>query len=832
MANSFVVDRKLGAVPVEKLLDVRAQIRIVGTVDTPITDALDRPVLAGGQDLQPNEFYPAEKNPSLQFYLPLYQIALDAQGQPQVELRYKAGDANEVGRLTLTLAWTPPAGRPGMHSMVFRESRVIDHVASLSLRYRVGMEGVSGAAAEGAREQTVPLQPLQQLGNQLARSTTIFTDKALFDTVYQAMGGERRSATLDIQLAARVGVRTWKQVIIGRPGITDQAKVLERRDVLFTEMVQKESLATMQRDAATGNARVKIVAPPPDEQASLDMARTAVARPEMVRMMAQPAGTPILRERTAVPRAAMMARPVTALRPAGTMAVDPAVSVVRSEPVEVASRISNDTLVRINAPALSEAVADSDLQIAGRKAVPVQVALDSTRRPAVLDTTLENRQSLPFAFDPAVNQSVFAVQGFEPGGIHLLLPLLLQSPEDPSKTYTVYQDNLMRDVVHVTPTEFRMERDPTPTYLPALNFVASQFSTTDKDNDGIADLMLRVTAIYRLEPWLDPDVLELARVELAKQGLVARFMTTVSQDAKLSLDLDLLGTEQQRNAAKIDPDTGITDTLDLDENTFLRLWRERLANPTGAITGLVTFRLFDGSMAPVRVRLSLWETSAQLFDVSFAGPVPEQPGRYRVRVRNRVESPVWIAALPGDLLAGGAAARPVDPQASTGQLLKPQETREIEYSVEPAATPVVDFTPTVIGRPEPDVAALLKKLLLTGGGGPLGFPLTVKAAQGTFGQAAGPDGPLTGLLVEFDDGTRVTLTPDVPQQDVTLIGRLIAHIQGKADESQRYFYRVTDLYANGDGARTNWQEGQGTATSGGQDAATLEVGSASARLDS
>ena len=135
----------------------------------------------------------------------------------------------------------------------------------------------------------MPLQPLQQLGNQLARSTTIFTDKALFDAVYQAMGGERRSGTLDIQLAAPVGMRTWKQVIIGRPGITDQAKVLERRDVLFTDMVQKESLATMKRDAATGNARVKIVAPPLREQASLDMARAAVARPEVVRMMAQPA---------------------------------------------------------------------------------------------------------------------------------------------------------------------------------------------------------------------------------------------------------------------------------------------------------------------------------------------------------------------------------------------------------------------------------------------------------------------------------------------------------------------------------------------------------------
>ena len=185
----------------------------------------------------------------------------------------------------------------------------------------------------------------------------------------------------------------------------------------------------------------------------------------------------------------------------------------------------------------------------------------------------------------------------------------------------------------------------------------------------------------------------------------------------------------------------------------------------------------------------------------------------------------------GTCLREARSARPVDPAASIGQLLKPQEARQIEYSVEPAATPVLDFTPTVIGRPEPDVVALLKKILSTGNG-PLGFPLTVKAAQGVFGQAAGPDGPLTGLLVEFDDGTRVTLTPDVPQEEVTLIGRLIAHIQGKDDESQRYFYRVTDLYANGDGARTNWQEGQGTATSGGQDAATLEVGSASARLDS
>src|SRR5262245_30911518 len=208
MASAFVVDRQLGAVPVTQLLAVRTQLVTIGTIDRPVTTLVDRPVLAGGQALQPNVLCSAERSSALRYYLPLYQLAMDAQRQPAVELRYKAGAANEIGRLTLTLTWTPPQAA-GV------ELRVIDHVASLALTYRVPVQG-DGAAlavATGAREHTVPLQPLQQLGNQLARSTTVFTDKALFDSVYQAMGGQQRSATLDIQITARVGVRTWRQVI-------------------------------------------------------------------------------------------------------------------------------------------------------------------------------------------------------------------------------------------------------------------------------------------------------------------------------------------------------------------------------------------------------------------------------------------------------------------------------------------------------------------------------------------------------------------------------------------------------------------------------------------
>ena len=819
MANTFVVDRKLGAVPVAKLLDVRTQLRVVGTFEQNVTDMADRPVLSGGQTLEPGTLYPAERNASLRFYLPLYQLLMDAQGQPAVELRYAAGEANEVGRLTITLTWT-------LGITVALEKRVMDHVAALSLRYRVTVQGsaADGAGAMGTREQTVPLQPLQQLGNQLARSTTIFTDKALFDTVYQAMGGAQRNATLDLQIMARVGVRTWRQVIVGRPGMADQAKVLAGRDALFTDMVQRETLSPVRRDPTTGNARVKMMVAVPEEQARLETARAVIERPETRRMMAERAGTPVLRERTGAPRVAMMTRPAVAMRPVATITdTTPAATTLahaRLDAIEGQPRVTAATLSRVNAPRLSQAVAESDLQIAGRRAVPIRVALDRTHRPAIVDSTLENKQSLPFVFDPSINKSVFAVEGFDPGGIHLLLPLRLATPD--GSTHVVYQDNLMRDVVHVTPSEFRLERDPTAPYLPAVSFLASEFSTTDNDQD--ADVLFRVAAVYRLEPWLDPDVVELARAELLRQGHVARFMTSVSQDAKLLLDLDLLGAAQQRAEAEIDPDTGITDALDLDQDTFVRLWRERLANPSGGgVTGRVDFRLFDGSPAQVPVRLSLWETSAELFDVSFVGPVPEQPACYRVLVRNRVESPAWITGLPPEVLAGGGVAYAVDAQSVIGQIVQPKETRPIDYCVQGATATVAGFEPTVIGRPEPNLAELLKQLMLTAGGGTLGFGLTVKAVQGAFDAPANAGEPLTGLLVEFDDGTRVTLSAAAPQAEVTLAGRLLDQILGTADDNQRYFYRVTNVHARGEGARTDWREGQGTTA--------LEVGTAVVRLD-
>jgi hypothetical protein len=46
---------------------------------------------------------------------------------------------------------------------------------------------------------------------------------------------------------------------------------------------------------------------------------------------------------------------------------------------------------------------------------------------------------------------------------------------------------------------------------------------------------------------------------------------------------------------------------------------------------------------------------------------------------------------------------------------------------------------------------------------------------------------------------------------------------GRSGDSQRYFYRVTNLHASGEGARSTWEQGQGSGA--------LTITSARAKVD-
>lgn len=812
--TAYVVDSSLGAVPLDRMRAMRKRIWAGKPMasDNPI--ASDRPVLEGGQQLAANVLYPASNNAGVHYYLPLYKVAVD-NGKPGVELRYSGGESGNAGQLTIELTWDAPAPPAGV------QARAMDHLAQLELSFLIPVQ--NGPTSAG--RESIALQPLQQQGNGRAKSITIFAAKAQFDAVYQAMVDPNRQATLNVRIKARVGVRTWQQVVVGGMVTKDrQAAVLQRRGALFTQVLNNETLAGAGKRAPNVNS----IRVPMKMATAVDQQRAAAVHSMIAQPVAASQASVKSIGKASVAGAAMkmMGRPVAV--PAMTMSsalrsvrVAPAATAVAAQPAaRAAAPLSAVLLSRVNAPVLADAVVRSDLQINNRQALPVRIALGTERQPAIIDTELEAQQQFGFQF--AAASEVYAVAGFVSGGIHLLLPMLLTRAN--GTPAIAFQDNLMRDVVHIAPTQFRLQRDNEPPFLPGLAFLPADFGTTAADNAADAEVLFQVIMNYDLEPWVDPEIIELARAEVAKQGIPARFTPILPKEAKLSLDLDLLGDEQQRKDAKVETASGITDTLILDASLFTRIWRERLAQPGVGISGRVTYKLFDGTEAASDILITLWETSADVFEVDPLGPVSGQPGRQRVRVRNKIESPVTITGLPVDAVSPGVVANAADPGSVLNKRLEPQQTIEIDYQITPADAPVESIDPVVLGSVDPNISALLKGLMVSTGFSSLGFTVGVSTAAGAFGRTPQPgEEPLTGLLVEFDDGTKAKLTPESPAAEVSLLGRLTDALLGVETEQQRYFHRVTNLHPSGEGARTGWSEGR--------EGQALEVGTAVVKLD-
>lgn len=478
---------------------------------------------------------------------------------------------------------------------------------------------------------------------------------------------------------------------------------------------------------------------------------------------------------------------------------------------------------RVYAPRLQRAVAATDLKVTGIKAVPLRLALDHKKAPALLDAELEGRHAIPFHFDAALaeHRNIYAAAG-EGAPINILQPLQLVEADGQNRI--VYQDQLQREVVHVPPTEFRLLRSAQTPFAPSIGFLPAEFATAEGDDE--AEVFFEMAMNYQLAPWTDPRILDLAREALRQEGRVARFVSLVPEAADLSLDLDFLGDDRHRREAEVEHhghQGGFNDVLQLDQDTFTQLWRSQLSQP-GGIGGSVRQTWFDGTEVNAPVRMSFWQESDEVVESRLLEADPEQPDHYVVRLRNRIESPVTLRGLPAELLADGAVASVVDKAEWLGQTLPPQGSVDVVYQVEPAGTGVVHLEPVVVAEVGPDLNALLRRLLIKPGFESLGFALSVSALEGSFGPPEDGGSAVVGLVVEFDDGSRVELSEDEPEVEAQLSGRLLDQLMGQADDQQRYFYRVTNVHPDGEGARTSWFEGAGDTP--------LEVGPAFVALES
>lgn len=802
---SRLLDAKDAFTPRGEVVKGKGQVR---PADGPVLDSRTQP--------EPGRLYPAQHDPDLRYYLPDYQVAASG-ADPAVELEF-LGDAAEAGRLTVTLTWSVPEAADV-------EVRTMDHTVDLALAYQTPVRDETGRTT-GTVPQKVALQPPVPAGTRSATSTTTFPDRSAFQAVYQAMRDPDFQASLALQLRARVGVRTWRQVPVFLPKLEQVRKALDR-DVAITRVLQREDTAKVSLKQVMSHKPVRVrVRDHRDQDATKAKAKADAKAKVTARARARGRGrgkvtTGRVRDHrlglarvvhhtldtTRLARVAPPALTSTVLARAGVRvgavaAPAPAPPAGRRSERVVSDAVASSILqgaLKDRFLKVKDSVATSDFTVAQRKVIPVQIAVDRRSRPAVIQVDVSTSLDLPFVFPPTEHPSVYTGADDYDGALRFLIRRAITQPD--GSTVTVLQDSVLEHVVHLPPTRFRLGREDTSPYLPRIRFVLSEVATTDEDAD--TEVLFLASVVYELEPWTDPSIIEAVRFELAKEGLNPTFVVVAPTQASYVLD------GEERSEAQIDPEEGIRDVLDLDAGGFSQL-SHNLAD--AGVGGRVTFTLFDGSEAHAEARLSFREESSDLVDTIWTG---HEDGRSTVTVRNRTESPVTITGLPAVLVTPTARAVPLDASSVVGTRLAPLETLEVHYQVDDPDLPLTDLAPTVLALPDPDVQRLCAALIEgLPGYSSLSFTVPLVASDGAFAVTGDPSTQLTGLLVEFDDGSTATLTPDDPDVEAVLVGRLLDQIFADDDEErdQRFFYRVTNLHLGGEGARSAWQEGRGTST--------------------
>jgi hypothetical protein len=495
--------------------------------------------------------------------------------------------------------------------------------------------------------------------------------------------------------------------------------------------------------------------------------------------------------------------------------IHPTHPIIEAGVVQPAQPISDISplLNRAYAKNLSEMLVTSDLVVeeslnhAVFKALPLRLLLDDKQQPALLRTEAEVVQAVdPFWFLVDTNAYIFDMPGdLRPTKTHTLLPYQIVGQVG-EVISTFYQDSALPDQFYYEPQAFRLKRLDIPPYIPDLNFIFLNVVSQDAQE---TTLHYQVKMRYRALPYIDPDVLERARIQTGVPG--ARFIALSPSKTRVVLQVPLDDGALrllERDQVTVDfGEGGMSDTLDLSQTEFERVIAAFQLPDGVGLHGNVEATLLGENKAQVPIELSFKCNTGSVF--GYSQPTALGGGMYRVTLTNRIESPVYIhriydVSLP---LNGVVTSMTVEPIAP----VQPGGTFDITYSVNPPETVLTQIMPLLSTSIQPNLAQLIVRLLINQRYKDDTFSINVSLEDGYLGGAPSGGEPLTGVLVEFESGVSVTLNSIEPQS-VTLKMPLLPFLL-QDPGGQFYRYRTTNLHGSGEtlrlGMRSAWQTGFG-----------------------
>jgi len=645
--------------------------------------------------------------------------------------------------------------------------------------------------------------------------------KQEFDRIFEIMTERSFNGKLEIRCFATIGHRTWKQIVVGDINLATQVLAFAEKQLLFTDALNTQTLQAVSLDALSESiTTIKVIDDNPTVNVDsfwgvhlIDGVTLMSSRPIMI--VSTPTITSMHHETVQPAEAHPVSVSPVLLNPGipGLVPTLPS-TVLASQPTQQASLTTTMSAAspsylssRYRAP-LRETLSKTDLILdtptGPKPVIPERMLMEADGTPALIKVRVEADQELaPFYFVKDTNAYMFDLGDFSPSTNHILIPQSIQSD---GLSGTFYEDSAFRNRFYYQPTEFRLSRLPRYPYLPDL--VMAFFDPIGQDQNGTPTIDFRVELAYRALPYIDPQLLDAARSQLVDPaGPFPMFVALDPVKSDLSLTLPRQG-EMARTSAQVSFNEGIVDTVNLPFNEFAAVLSafEAQAGTGSGLQGTIHAHLFDGTNATVPLTLSLAKTAGPVFSRTFDGPVPGVQGQYRITLRNQIESKVHIDKFYGVRVTQGVLASPVG--ATPGVVLNPGETLQLTYQVQPANASISDIEPILSVSIEPNLSMLLPLLMVNQGYTSFTFTVNVSTDPHVFDPPSGGGELLTGLKVEFEFDTSVTLTPTKPTMDAVLRMPLLAVIL-KSSDAKKYRYRVTNISASGEGARTNWIAGEG-----------------------
>jgi hypothetical protein len=419
-----------------------------------------------------------------------------------------------------------------------------------------------------------------------------------------------------------------------------------------------------------------------------------------------------------------------------------------------------------------------------------------------LDQILEPR---PFAFQRGVHEYIFrnitepADQSFG---------LIRRQVNWKGNFYSYYQDEAIPHVFKYLPHAFKIARKSEAPHSPDMSV---QFISTA--NSPTPD---RVTLDYRAVPFVD-----LVRREAEAQQL-RRYITTplpagisapvfeplLAESIRLRVKLPQgQGTSgQEYTKTLVDLRRDIEDTLTLTLEDFRAIFGAILSS-SSLFQGKVEVALGNGPKEEIPFIARMNDLVGSIFDDEQSPD--EASGGVRVTLRNAIESPVRLKQLSAELYREETKV----PEKVQGLSLPIElQPGDVTTFIVAPVSQIADNAPLRAAldlsgvEVFPNQEALLNALLTSDVTPELARTITVKAFPFMFDPPPNrPDDQIVAILVDFERGDMVDLTPNTLEAKATLHLPLSDYILRHIDEGE-YRYKVTVIRRRGRSTDNEWRK--------------------------